>query len=105
MVYRNLHGDPTHNFISNNSIQVRDSDAGPNGRNNLDPNAPGAIAGLDPREATTWSSNGGSSWTWGRQVGPCFGSATGDEGTRLPHYAWQSSRRPSPSQTSPTPPT
>ena len=69
----------------------RVSDAGPNGRNNLDPNAPGAIAGLDPREATTWSSNGGASWTWGRQVGHYFGSATGDEGTRLPHYAWQSS--------------
>ena len=101
MVYRNLHGDPAHNFVSNNSIQVRDSDAGPNGRNNLDPNAPGAIAGLDPREATTWSSNGGSSWTWGRQVGHYFGSATGDEGTRLPHYAWQSSPTAKPESNQP----
>ena len=100
MVYRNVHADPTHNFVSNNSIQVRDSDAGPNGRNNLDPNAPGAIAGLDPREATTWSTNGGTTWTWGRQVGHYFGSASGDDGTRLPHYAWQSSatRKPESNQ-------
>ena len=60
MVYRNLHGDPAHNFSSTNSISVKESDAGPNGRNNLDPNAPGAIAGLDPREATAWSTNAGA---------------------------------------------
>ena len=101
MVYRNLHADPAHNFVSNNSIQVRDSEAGPNGRNNLDPNAPGAIAGLDPREATAWSTNGGASWTWGRQVGHYFGCATGDEGTRLPHYAWQSSPTAKPESNQP----
>ena len=51
MVYHNVHADPTHNFSSANSPTVKESEAGPNGRNNLDPNAPGAIAGLDPREA------------------------------------------------------
>ena len=45
MVYRNLHGDPAHNFSSTNSISVKESEAGPNGRNNLDPDAPGAIRG------------------------------------------------------------
>ena len=91
MVYRNVHSDPVHNFSSTNSLTVKESEAGPNGRNNLDPNAPGAIAGLDPREAVAWSTNDGASWTWGRQVGPCYGSTTTDDGTRLPHYAWQSS--------------
>ena len=101
MVYRNLHGDPAHNFSSTNSISVKESDAGPNGRNNLDPNAPGAIAGLDPREATAWSTNAGARWTWGRQVGHYFGSTTSDEGVRLPHYAWQSSPTAKPQSNQP----
>ena len=44
---------PTLRTISRRLIRltVKESEAGPNGRNNLDPNAPGAIAGLDPREA------------------------------------------------------
>jgi hypothetical protein len=91
MVYRNVHADPAHNFSSANSPTVKASEAGPNGRNNLDPDAPGAIAGLDPREAVAWSTDGGGSWSWGRQVGPYAGSATSDDGTRLPHYAWQAS--------------
>ena len=89
MVYRNVASDPEHNFSSANSPTVKESEAGPNGRNNMDPNAPGAIAGLDPREAVAWSSDGGGSWTWGRRTGPYFGSSSSDDGTRLPHYAWQ----------------
>jgi hypothetical protein len=89
MVYRNVHADPAHNFSSANSPTVKASEAGPNGRNNLDPDAPGAIAGLDPREAVAWSEDAGASWSWGRQVGPYYGSATSDDGVRLPHYAWQ----------------
>ena len=90
MVYRNLHADPVHNFSSANSPTVKESEAGPNGRNNLDPDAPGAIAGLDPREAVAWSTNAGASWSWGREVGPYYGDSS-DVGTRIPHYAWQSS--------------
>ena len=37
MVYRNVHADPVHNFSSTNSLTVKESEAGPNGRNNLDP--------------------------------------------------------------------
>jgi hypothetical protein len=91
MVYRNVHGDPAHNFSSANSPTVKASEAGPNAGNNLDPNAPGAIAGLDPREAVAWSTDGGGTWSWGRQVGPYYGSTTTDDGVRLPHYAWQAS--------------
>ena len=100
MVYRNVHADPTHNFSSANSPTVKESEAGPNGRNNLDPNAPGAIAGLDPREAVAWSTNGGSSWSWGRQVGPYYGDSS-DVGTRMPHYAWQTSAAAKPQSNQP----
>ena len=91
MVYRNVGDAPGGNFSSANSPTVKESEAGPNGRNNMDANARGAIAGLDPREATAWSTDGGASWSWGRRVGPYHGSATSDDGVRLPHYAWQSS--------------
>jgi hypothetical protein len=69
--------------------------AGPNGANTLDPDAPDAIAGLDPREAVTWSTDRGARWTWGWRVGrgEHFGyyqaSPTGDDGPRLPWYGWQ----------------
>ena len=101
MVYRNVHADPAHNFSSTNSPVVKESESGPNGRNNLDPNAPGAIAGLDPREAVAWSTNDGTTWSWGRQVGHYFGSASTDDGTRLPHYAWQTSATTKPQSNQP----
>jgi hypothetical protein len=95
MVYQNDASDPANNFVSTNSPTVRESVSGPNGRNNLDPAAPGAIAGLDPREAVAWSQDGGQNWVWGRRVGEgptsgaYGGSATSDDGTRLPWYGWQ----------------
>ncbi len=101
MVYRNVHGDPAHNFTSTNSPTVKESEAGPNGRNNLDPNAAGAIAGLDPREAVAWSTDDGRTWKWGRQVGPYQGDASSDNGTRLPHYAWQASPTSKPESNQP----
>jgi hypothetical protein len=67
--------------------------AGPNGRNTLDPDAHGAIAGLDPREVVAWSLDGGHSWGWGREVGagPIPGDYTmsGDDAVKLPWYSWQ----------------
>jgi hypothetical protein len=101
MVYRNVAADPVHNFSSVNSPTVKESEAGPNGRNNMDPSAPGAIAGLDPREAVAWSEDGGASWSWGRKVGPYYGSTTSDDGVRLPHYAWQASPTSEPESNQP----
>jgi len=101
MVYRNVHPDPGSNFFSTNSPTAKESVAGPNGRNNIDPNAPGAIAGLDPREAVAWSTNAGASWSWGRQVGHYFGSATSDDGSRLPWYGWQTSASSKPQANQP----
>jgi hypothetical protein len=93
VTYQNVHPNPRANFVSLNSPVVSETAAGPNGRNTLDPDAPGAIAGLDPREAVAWSTDGGLSWGWGRQVGAgsVAGdySGSGDDGVRLPWYAWQ----------------
>jgi hypothetical protein len=95
VVYQNIHARPDLNYVSYNSPVVKDSEAGPNATNTLDPNARGAIAGLDPREAVAWSLDTGASWTWGRRVGggsrrgDYEGSTATDGGTRLPWYAWQ----------------
>jgi hypothetical protein len=93
VVYQNVDGHPRQNFVSINSPVTSVQAAGPNGRNTLDPDARGAIAGLDPREAVAWSLDGGGSWGWGRQVGggPIPGDYTmsGDDAVRLPWYAWQ----------------
>ena len=55
VVYQNVDPNPRMNYISYNSPVVKDSESGPNGRNNLDPNMPGAILGLDPREVVGWT--------------------------------------------------
>ena len=97
MTYENVDPSPSSNWFSENSPTVKESVAGPNGVNNTDPNAPGAIAGLDPREAVAWSEDGGNSWVWGRHAGEgdtpgaYGGSASSDDGTRLPWYGWQAS--------------
>jgi hypothetical protein len=92
VVIRNVHRDPARNFFSINSPTMKESEAGPNGYNNLDPNKAGAVGGLDPREAVTWSTDGGTSWVWGRLAGRGYytGSRTTDDGTRLPFYGWTS---------------
>jgi hypothetical protein len=98
MTYQNVSRHPVQDWFSTNSPVVKASEAGPNGRNTLDPRTPGAIAGLDPREALAWSTNGGRKWVWGRRVGEGFmrgsypGSRTDDGGVRLPWYGWQPKR-------------
>jgi hypothetical protein len=95
MVYTNDAGQPGHDWFSENSPVVADVASGPNGRNNLNPNARHPIAGLDPREAVAWSINGGRTWRWGRHVGHGFthgaysGTASEESGTRLPWYGIQ----------------
>ncbi len=93
VVYTNNAAKPEFNYVSFNSPVTNASVAGPNGTNTLDPDATGAIAGLDPREAVAWSLNGGTSWGWGHKVGegPLFGDYTGsgDSDVKLPWYGWQ----------------
>jgi hypothetical protein len=93
VVYQNVDADPRENFVSMNSPVTSVQAAGPNGDNTLDPDAHGAIAGLDPREAVAWSVDGGQSWGWGRSVGaglvPGDYTMSGDDAVRLPWYAWQ----------------
>ena len=107
MTYQNVNSSPSSNWFSENSPTVKESVAGPNGVNTLDPNAPGAIAGLDPREAVAWSRDSGATWVWGRRAGEgstpgaYVGSASGDDGTRLPWYGWQTSPGAAPESNQP----
>ena len=97
MTYANVSRRPRQDWFSTNSPVVRASEAGPNGRNTVNPDAQGAIMGLDPREAVGWSVNRGRRWVWGRRVGggpapfSYMGSRRSDDGARLPWYAWQRS--------------
>jgi hypothetical protein len=95
VVYTNVAAKPEFDYASFNSPVTNSSVAGPNGTNTLDPDAAGAIAGLDPREAVAWSTNGGLTWGWGKAVGSgsLFGDyeGAGDEAVKLPWYAWQTS--------------
>jgi hypothetical protein len=97
VVYSNEADDPVQDCFSINSPVTRESVAGPNAQNNLDPQMPGAMAGLDPREAVTWSTNGGDDWVWGWRVGEgdrygnYTASRTEDAGPPLPWYGWQES--------------
>jgi len=107
MTYQNADSSPASNWFSENSPTVKESVAGPNGVNTLDPSAPGAIAGLDPREAIAWSRDSGKSWVWGRRAGEgstpgaYAGSATSDDGTRLPWYGWQAAPGAAPQSNQP----
>ncbi len=62
-------GSDNGNYTSANLNFAALEDVGPNGRNNLDPAAPGATSGLDPRETVMWSADAGASWKFGDQVG------------------------------------
>jgi hypothetical protein len=63
----------------------------PNTRNERDPDAPGALGGLDPRETVMWSTSGGRSWVFGSQVGrgALFGYYNAGDNRRIPWYGWQ----------------
>lgn len=90
VVFSNGDPDPAVNYFSINSPTMKASESGPNGVNNLTTATRGAIAGLDPREAVAWSTDSGSAWVWGVDVGKGYytGSPTSDDGTRIPWYGW-----------------
>ena len=105
VVYTNIAAKPEFDYVSFNSPVTNSNVAGPNGVNTLDPNATGAIAGLDPREAVAWSTNGGLTWGWGKAVGSgsLFGDyeGAGDSAVKLPWYAWQTSAEATPESNQP----
>jgi len=105
VVYTNIAAKPEFDYVSFNSPVANASVAGPNGANTLDPDATGAIAGLDPREAVAWSTTGGLTWGWGKAVGSgsLFGDyeGAGDSAVKLPWYAWQASAEATPEANQP----
>lgn len=105
VLYTNIASKPEFDYVSFNSPVTNAGVAGPNGANTLDPDATGAIAGLDPREAVAWSTNGGLTWGWGKAVGggSLFGDyeGEGDSAVKLPWYAWQASAEATPESNQP----
>ena len=57
------------NYTSANLNFAELDQMGPNGKNTLDPNSPGATFDLDPRETTMWSDDSGATWKFGDEVG------------------------------------
>jgi hypothetical protein len=72
-------GDATGNHMSPNLNFADLDDMGPHARNTLDPSAPGAAYGVDPRETTMWSEDQGTTWQFGDEVG-WYGKDDGDGG-------------------------
>ncbi|HEX3042791.1 MAG TPA: LamG domain-containing protein [Solirubrobacterales bacterium] len=105
VVYTNIAAKPEFDYVSFNSPVTNAGVAGPNGTNTLNPDATGAIAGLDPREAVAWSTNGGLTWGWGKAVGSgsLFGDyeGAGDSAVKLPWYAWQATAESTPEANQP----
>lgn len=75
-ILTNVDSDPgdggsgsTGNHMSPNLNLADVRDMGPHARNTLDPGAPGAAYGVDPREATMWSGDSGRTWKFGDDIG------------------------------------
>jgi hypothetical protein len=87
-VFDNVARRPSRNFYSKNFPLMNLADGGPNARNTLDPDAPGAVAGLDPREVVMRSFDRGRSWTFAR-----YDADDPDSTMQVPWYGWQSCAR------------
>jgi hypothetical protein len=72
-------GDSSGNHMSANLNFAHVEDMGPHARNTLDPAAPGAAYGVDPRETTMWSDDSGASWRFGDEIG-WYGQDDGEGG-------------------------
>ena len=92
-VVRNTHADPLNNYFSINSVDMKASAAGPQNFNNLDPNYPNPVGRMDAREVACWSTNTGSTWVYGVNVGAGYyeGSPTSDDGCRIPLFGYSTS--------------
>ncbi|WP_148716894.1 hypothetical protein [Chitinolyticbacter meiyuanensis] len=93
VVISNAHADPAGNFFSFNMPLADTTLAGPHARNELNPNAQGALMSLDPREHVAWSSDNGNSWKYGSENGQ-YRSYMNDRdlahpATRLPQYGFR----------------
>ena len=93
LVVKNAGADPEHDYFSFHMPIADALLAGPQATNELDPNAPGAIMSLDPREHVAWSEDDGKVWQYGAQNGqyPSFIDAPDGQhpATRVPQYGFR----------------
>ena len=93
LVVKNAHSDPAGNYFSFHMPIAEAALAGPQARNELDANAPGAIVSLDPREHVAWSEDAGKTWRYGAENGqyPSFidAAVSAPPATRVPQYGFR----------------
>jgi hypothetical protein len=92
LVVQNAHATPDSNFFSF-QMPIADAQlAGPQARNELDPDAAGGIMSLDPREHVAWSTDAGETWRYGADNGE-YASFIDDDpahpATRVPQYGFR----------------
>lgn len=93
LIVQNVDSAPSANFFSVNLPLADAASAGPHTTNELDPDAPGALLSLDPREHVAWSADGGQSWKYGEENGQ-YRSYMRDRDTdhpavRMPQYGFR----------------
>ena len=92
LLVQNAHAAPNENFFSF-QMPIADAElAGPQSRNELDPNASGGVMALDPREHVAWSTDGGKSWLYGADNGEYASFIAEDPArpaARIPQYGFR----------------
>lgn len=87
-VFDNVDPRPRANYYSKNFPLMNIAYGGPNAKNTLDANAPGAVAGLDPREVVLRSFDRGRTWRFAR-YGVASKTKNRDITMQVPWYGWQ----------------
>jgi hypothetical protein len=92
LIVQNAHADPENNFFSF-QMPIADAElAGPQSRNELDPQARGGVMALDPREHVAWSTDAGATWQYGAENGE-YASFVDDDrahpAARIPQYGFR----------------
>jgi hypothetical protein len=92
LLVQNAHAEPDGNFFSFQTPIADAQLAGPQSRNELDPEARGGVMSLDPREHVAWSIDAGKTWLYGAENGEYASFIAEDPAhpaTRIPQYGFR----------------
>jgi hypothetical protein len=92
LTVQNAHAEPDGNFFSFQTPIADAELAGPQSRNELDPEARGGVMSLDPREHVAWSTDAGETWQYGAENGEYASFIAEDPAhpaTRIPQYGFR----------------
>lgn len=89
LIVQNAHRDPEQHYFSFHMPIAEVELSGPQARNELDPNAPGGVMSLDPREHVAWSEDAGRTWHYGASNGQYPSFVRDRPATRIPQYGFR----------------